>query len=270
VTIFNPYYAQNGDGIDIDSCRNVTLTDSTIAAGDDVVCLKSGRDAAGRLVGRPTENVTVARCALGQGHGGIAIGSEMSGGVRNVRVYDCTFNGMDNAILFKTVRGRGGVVENINIHDVEMWNIKNACIGVDMYYMVRKLPTTRQSGRLPPPDPDAPPPDSPVAKPLIVTQEPPEPPGPGTPQFRDINLRNIVCHGANIAMQLRGLPELPLQDVTIEHADIVSRQGAAIIDADRITLRDVHIKCAGVPEFQIQDVTNMTMENVDAVPQSLK
>ena len=189
VTIFNPYFAQNGDGIDIDSCRNVSLTDSNISAGDDVVCLKSGRDAAGR----PTENVTIAHCILGQGHGGIAIGSEMSGGVRNVDVHDCVFNGTDDALRFKTVRGRGGVVENINLHDLEMWNIKNACIGVDMYYQVRRPQSaSRASGRMPTTDPDAPQPDAPVAKPLIVTQEAPEPLGPGTPQFRGITIRNLL------------------------------------------------------------------------------
>jgi len=263
VTIFNPYYAQNGDGIDIDSCRHVLLTDSRISAGDDVICLKSGRDAAGRRAGRPTEDVTVARCALGTGHGGIAIGSEMSGGVRNVEVYDCTLSGTDNGIWFKTVRGRGGVVQNINIHDIEMWNIKNACVGMDMYYMVKNAQAATR------PSESSPQTDS-VAKPLIVTQERPQPLGEGTPQFRDITIRNIVCHGANIAMQLRGLPELPLKNITIEDVNITSRQGGAIIDADQITLRDVYVETPGVPVLQMQDVSGITMENVDGVPQSLK
>lgn len=267
VTIFNPYYAPNGDGIDIDSCRNVIVTDSNINAGDDVVCLKSGRDAEGRLVNRPTENVTIAHCRLGHGHGGIAIGSEMSGGVRNVDVYDCTFNGTDDAIRLKTVRGRGGIVENINIHDVQMWDIKDACIVLDMYYMVHhNLPTApapRQSATI---DLGGPQPDAPVAKPLIVTQELPEPIGPGTPRFRRITIRNLVCHSANIAMQLRGLPELPVRNITIEHAYIESRQGGSIIDADQIWLRDVHIIAPTVPGFQIQDSTNINMEDADVVP----
>ena len=264
VTIFNPYYAQNGDGIDIDSCRNVSLTNCDISAGDDVVCLKSGKDAEGRKVGRPTEKVVVAHCRLGKGHGGIAIGSEMSGGVRNVEVYDCVMRGTDDALRFKTVRGRGGVVENINIHDVQMYDIGNSCIGVDMYYMIKR-PTARRGGRPAATQPDDA--DPAVAKPLVVTQEPPEPLGVGTPQFRNITIRNVVCQGANIAMQLRGLPELPLKDVTIENAQIVSKQGAAIVDADGITLRDVHIKCTAVPGIQIQDATNLTMEDVDSLPQ---
>ena len=148
VTIFNPYYAQNGDGIDIDSCRNVAVTDSTIDAGDDVICLKSGKDAEGRKAARPTENVTITGCTLGHGHGGIAIGSEMSGGVRNVTVSHCVLRGTDDALRFKSVRGRGGVVENINISDIQMSDIKNACISFDLFYQLKK-PTTRRSATKP-------------------------------------------------------------------------------------------------------------------------
>jgi polygalacturonase len=269
VTIFNPYYAQNGDGLDIDSCRDVVVTDSTIDAGDDVICLKSGRDAAGRKAARPTENVTITGCTLGHGHGGIAIGSEMSGGVRNVNVSHCVLRGTDDALRFKSVRGRGGVVENINISDIQMSDIKNACISFDMFYQVKK-PTTRRSATRPAVDPDAPEPDAPVAKVLEVKQEPPQPVGPGTPQFRDITIRNINCTGTNIGIQLRGLPEMPLEDVTIEHAVIIAKQGGAMIDCRGIALRDVHLKSLTVPTLQIQDVSNLTMEDDDYLPQELK
>ena len=104
VNLYNPIYAQNGDGIDIDSCRNVTMTDSTVYAGDDDICIKSGRDEEGRKFGKPTENVTVSNCTIGWGHGGIAIGSEMSGGVRNVTVSNCVMKGTDAGLRFKTTR----------------------------------------------------------------------------------------------------------------------------------------------------------------------
>jgi polygalacturonase len=269
VTIFNPYYAQNGDGLDIDSCRDVSVSDSTIDAGDDVICLKSGRDAAGRKAGRPTENVTITRCTLGHGHGGIVIGSEMSGGVRNVNVSHCTLNGTDDGLRFKTARGRGGVVQNINISDIQMSGIKNACINFDMYYMQKK-PATRKSTARPSADENEVEPDPSVAKPLEVMQEPPQPVSAGTPQFRGITIRNITCTDANIGIQLRGLPEMPLENVTIEHARINARQGGALIDCRGITLRDVQLKSAAVPNLQIEDVTNLTMENDDDVPQHLK
>jgi DNA sulfur modification protein DndE len=277
VTVFNEYYAQNGDGIDIDSCRDVSVYDDKIDAGDDVLCFKSGRDAEGRRIGRPTENVSVTRCVLGHGHGGVAFGSEMSGGIRNVEISQCVFNGTDDAIRFKTVRGRGNVVENINIHDVQMYDIKNACIQVDMYYMVRKAttqPASRPEGfgrrrafraaTEPTTQPDS------VAKPLIVTEESPMPVDEGTPQFRDITIRNLSCAGANIAMIVRGLPELPAENITIENANITAKQGGAIIDARSITLRNVHIWSASVPVFQIQNGTNITLEDFDAMPQTLR
>jgi DNA sulfur modification protein DndE len=103
-----------------------------------------------------------------------------------------------------------------------------------------------------------------------VKQESPKPVGEGTPRFRDITIRNISCNGANIGIQLRGLPEMPLQNVTIEHAMIVARQGGAMIDCKGITLRDVEIKSATVPAMQIQDVSNLTMDDDDFVPQELK
>ena len=106
----NPWNAQNGDGLDIDSCRNVRVSKCHCATGDDAICIKSGRDADGWRAGRPTENVHISDCYIGQGHGAIAIGSEMSGDVRNVTVVNCRFEGAGGGIRCKSARGRGGVV----------------------------------------------------------------------------------------------------------------------------------------------------------------
>ncbi|MDR0866186.1 MAG: glycoside hydrolase family 28 protein, partial [Candidatus Symbiothrix sp.] len=89
----NPAYAQNGDGIDIESCKNVIVVNSTFDVGDDAICLKSGKDENGRKRGKPTENVIVDNCKVFKGHGGFVVGSEMSGGVRNVSVSNCQFMG---------------------------------------------------------------------------------------------------------------------------------------------------------------------------------
>ena len=123
ITVRCPDYAQNGDGIDIESCRNVVLTNSRFDVGDDGICIKSGKDKAGRDRGIPCENILVDNCIVFHGHGGFVVGSEMSGGVRNVRVSNCTFSGTDVGLRFKSARGRGGVVENIWIEDIAMNNI---------------------------------------------------------------------------------------------------------------------------------------------------
>ena len=231
VTIFNPIYAQNGDGIDIDSCRNVLLADSTISAGDDDICLKSGRDEPARKLGRPTENVTITNCVVNWGHAGVAIGSEMSGGVRNVNVSNCIFKGTDCGLRFKTTRGRGGVVENINVNNVEMSDIRGAAILLDMYYMIRGPH---------------------VAAPV----------GDGTPIFRQFQFRNITCTGALRAIQVHGLPELPIEDMTFEGLHISANAGVDIMDAKDVIMRDVQIQSRTAPVMQTQDVQNLTTELV--------
>ena len=118
ITVKNPWYAQNGDGIDVESCKNVLIENSIFDVGDDGLCIKSGRDADGRKRGMPTENVIIRGCTVYASHGGFVIGSEMSGGARNIYVSNCTFIGTDIGLRFKTTRGRGGVVEDIFIKDI--------------------------------------------------------------------------------------------------------------------------------------------------------
>jgi polygalacturonase len=229
VTIFNPIYAQNGDGIDIDSCRNVLLTESTISAGDDDICLKSGRDAAGRELARATENVTISNCVVNWGHGGVAIGSEMSGGIRNVNVSNCIFKGTDCGLRFKTTRGRGGTVENISVTNVTMSDIRGAAILLDMYYMIRGPH---------------------VAAPL----------GDGTPVFRQFQFRNITCNGAVRAIVVHGLPELPIEGLTFEGLRLSANDGVEIMDAKDIVMRDVQVQSKRAPAMTTQNLQNLTSE----------
>jgi len=112
VDVKNPWYAQNGDGIDLESCKNVLIENSSFDVGDDGICIKSGRDEAGRKRAMPTQDVIIRNCVVYQAHGGFVIGSEMSGGAKNIYVDDCTFIGTDIGLRFKTTRGRGGIVEN--------------------------------------------------------------------------------------------------------------------------------------------------------------
>jgi polygalacturonase len=256
VHIWNPLYAQNGDGIDIDSCRNVSLTDSTIFAGDDDICLKSGRDEAGRALGRPTENVTINNCTIGWGHGGFVIGSEMSGGVRNVTVSNCIMTGTDAGLRFKTVRGRGGVVENIQINNIEMKDITGTAITFNMYYQVKK-PATQPAA-----DPDVPP--EPAANAALDMEEPPSKPvTDATPQFRQIHISNVHCEGAKQAIEMRGLPEMPIEQVTIDNTRIVAKHGGVLIDAKAVTFRDVSIK-ADSP-IKVRNLSNTIMERVAGI-----
>ena len=131
VTVKNPWFAQNGDGIDVESCNRVLIENSSFDVGDDGLCMKSGRDEAGRKRGMPTENVIIRDCKVYHAHGGFVVGSEMSGGARNIWVNNCTFIGTDIGLRFKTTRGRGGIVENIYINDIQMIDIPGEAIQVE-------------------------------------------------------------------------------------------------------------------------------------------
>lgn len=231
-TVFNPSFAQNGDGLDLVSCRNVLVADSSFDVGDDAICLKSGRDEEGRRRGKPTENVTVRNCTVMHGHGGVVIGSEMSGGVRNVSVSNCIFRGTDIGLRFKTTRGRGGVVENIDITNIAMHDIAGEAISFDMYYQVK--------------DP----------RPEPVTER--------TPAFRQFLIRNVTCDGAKKALVVRGLPEMPIEGITFERLRLNASEGAELVDAKDIVLRDVQIRAQKSPVMQVQNVKNLTTDRVDA------
>ncbi|WP_224723679.1 glycoside hydrolase family 28 protein [Paenibacillus vietnamensis] len=130
----NPWYSQNGAGLDLDSCRYVEVSDSQFDVGDDAICIKSGKDADGRDLGVPCQDISIRGCVVYHEHGGFVIGSEMSGGVRNVSISDCLFIGTDLGLRFKSARGRGGVVEKIRIRNIRMTGIPKAAITFSMFY----------------------------------------------------------------------------------------------------------------------------------------
>ncbi|HPE74933.1 MAG TPA: glycoside hydrolase family 28 protein, partial [Draconibacterium sp.] len=134
LTVRNPWYSQNGDGIDVESCKNVIIENSNFDVGDDAICIKSGKDKDGRTRGIACENLVIRNNIVYHGHGGVTVGSEMSGGVRNVHVSDCTFMGTDVGLRFKSNRGRGGIVENIFISDILMTDIPTFAISFNLFY----------------------------------------------------------------------------------------------------------------------------------------
>ena len=123
IKVRNPYYAQNGDGIDVESCTNVHIHHSVFETGDDAICIKAGKNAIARTIDGPCSNIYIHDCVVNEGHGGFVIGSEMSRGVKDILVENCTFIGTDVGVRIKSALGRGGVVENITIRNIDMVNI---------------------------------------------------------------------------------------------------------------------------------------------------
>ncbi|MBR4455601.1 MAG: alpha-galactosidase, partial [Solobacterium sp.] len=128
VSVNNPYYAQNGDGNDVDSCRRVHIHHCVLQTGDDAICLKAGKDREARKQKKPCEDVWIHDCRVGHSHGGFVIGSEMSRGVRNVLVEHFEFIGADVGIRFKSAIGRGGAVEQIWMRDIQMADIREEAV----------------------------------------------------------------------------------------------------------------------------------------------
>ncbi|WP_460941753.1 glycoside hydrolase family 28 protein [Spirosoma daeguense] len=243
VTAKNPWYAQNGDGLDLESCRNGLVEDCTFDVGDDGICIKSGRDEQGRKRGIPTENIIVRNCRVYHAHGGFVIGSEMSGGVRNLYVSNCQFMGTDVGLRFKTARGRGGVVENIFVDGIDMTNIAGEAILFDMYYAAKDpVPQHGESNELP-----------------VI---PAQPLTEGTPQFKSFQIRNVTCKGAETGILIRGLPEMAVKDILIENAVLQSHKGLVCIEAENIRLKNVALLTPAKTVMQIQNSRAITLDNV--------
>ncbi|MBN8460211.1 MAG: glycoside hydrolase family 88 protein [Verrucomicrobia bacterium] len=129
-------HGPNNDGCDPESCQNVLIEDCVFDTGDDCIAVKSGRNRDGRRVNAPSENIIVRRCVMKDGHGGVVLGSEVSGGVRNVFIEDCEMDSpnLDRALRFKSNAMRGGVIENIFMRRVNIGRVTEAVLTIDLLY----------------------------------------------------------------------------------------------------------------------------------------
>lgn len=240
VDVRNPSYAQNGDGLDLESCKNCIIVNTTFDVGDDGICLKSGKDEAGRKRGKATENVIIDGCTVYASHGGFVIGSEMSGGVRNIKCSNCQFAGTDIGLRFKSCRGRGGVVENIWVEDIAMINILADAIRFNLYYGGKSAVEELEDG---------------TKRPARIE---PEELSEKTPSFRDIHVKNITCTGANRALYFNGLPEMPVKRITLENVYIASDEPGELVYCEDISMKNVKINAKNgkeVPEYYCNKIS---------------
>lgn len=244
VFVRNPGYAQNGDGLDLESCKNSIIVNSLFDVGDDGICIKSGKDEPGRKRGRATENVIVENCKVFQGHGGFVVGSEMSGGVKNISVKNCQFLGTDVGLRFKSTRGRGGVVENIHISDIYMFNILTDSFLFDLFYGGKSASESLADG-------DTQPTDEPF---YPVTEE--------TPVFKNIFVKDLVSRNARRAMFFNGLPEMNIENINLENAFITARYGAELSESKDVIFKNVTVIAEEGPAYLFNNVKNFNGENL--------
>jgi polygalacturonase len=238
VKILAEWYTQNGDGLDLNSCRNVIVYSTIVNVGDDGICLKPGNIAESQKPGPACENIVIADCIVYHAHGGFVIGSESYGGVRNVSVRNCVFAGTDIGVRFKSLRGRGGLVENIFIDGIQMRAIANEAVLIDMYY----------GGGAPE-----------VESAKDLTSRHAEPVTSQTPRFENISMKNIICNGANSAVFINGLPEMPVRNVTFERVSISSRLGIHCTDVEEISFNQCRIVPQSGPVMTMVQSRNVTV-----------
>lgn len=195
ISIKNPADSPNTDGIDPDCSRNVRISDCIIDVGDDCIAIKAGTEETAHKT--PCENIVIANCNMVHGHGGIVMGSEMSGGIRNVAVSNCVFQDTDRGIRLKTRRRRGGSMERLSFQNIIMDRVMCPFV-FNMYYYCG------QNG-----------------KERYVWEKVPYPVDRTTPVIRDILINNITVYGASAAAGFfYGLPESPIERVTISNTTV--------------------------------------------------
>ncbi len=244
INVRNPWYSQNGDGLDIESCKNVLVYNNTFDVGDDAICFKSGKNEDGRNRGMPTENVIVKNNIVYHGHGGVVMGSEMSGDIRNIHISNCTFMGTNVGLRFKSTRGRGGIVENIYISNIDMKDIPNEPISFNLFYG-GQAPSLEQGQEALK--------NVKEEKAVAVTEE--------TPSFRNIFMKDIRTTGSGKAAFFMGLPEMNLLNVHLENSVFEADQGITAIDVDGLVLTNVKVLSPDDNALTIYNGKNVTVKD---------
>jgi polygalacturonase len=224
--IVETYPGRNTDGIDIDSSREVRISDSFLTTGDDAICLKSGKDADGRRVNRPTENVAITNCTIRHGHGAVVLGSETAGGIRNVVASNIVSQNTDKGVRIKSGRGRGGTVENIRFDNWIIEDPAGAAIEVTNYY----------------------------------TRVPNEPVSARTPIFRNIAISRMTVNRAPVAVSIEGLPEMPIAGLRLMDIVATAKAGLRAFNTTGLELHNMLVNPAEGPAFLIRQSADLELD----------
>ncbi|MEO8869749.1 MAG: glycosyl hydrolase family 28 protein [Granulicella sp.] len=235
------------DGIDIDSSSHVEVAHADIAVNDDDLCLKAGRDWDGLRVNRPTTDVVIHDVVVRAGAAGVTIGSETSGGFRNIEVYNITvMKPVPIGILFKSAKVRGGFAEDVRIHDMTMTDVGTVFrvnLNWNPAYSYASIPPTEKN-----------------YPPYWVTLTNHVPEEKGIPHFRDVKIWNIHATGSTVAIDAASYPTAPMRNFAFKNWDVVAVKGGSITSAEGWTMADMKLKGPdGSPlKFSLSDDKNMT------------
>lgn len=215
----------NTDGIVIDSSENVLIEQVRVDAGDDAIVIKSGVDTDGKRVSRPAQNIVIRNCIVGRGNGGVVIGSEMSGDVRNMSVSHCQFDGTKRGVRVKSAPGRGGIIENIWFEDITMQNILSEAIFLNMFYDSKNV--VRPSST-----------DAPV--------------------FRNFFFKNITARSENDALIAIGAADSPISNLRFENVTLTAARGLRMENVATLDIQGLTLHVTYQPTITLQDVAHAT------------
>jgi hypothetical protein len=226
------YPGPHANGIVADSCRFVRISDDYIDTGDDGIVVKSGKDADGLRVNRPSEDVAIANCTVHHAHGAVVIGSETSGGIRNVVASNITAVDTENGIRIKSRRGRGGVIEDLRFDNWTMENVGTGIVVTTSYIMGGETGTTE------------------------------EPVSARTPVFRNIAISHVTIRGAKKIVDIDGLAEMPIRGLRLTDVIGSGRTGLTARYTDALELHQVQLNADRGPAFAITAASDLELDGV--------
>jgi polygalacturonase len=220
-------FSHNTDGIVIDSSKNAIIEKSTLETGDDAIAIKSGLDRDGWRVNRPSENIVIRNCVVSAGHSGISIGSEMSGGVRNVFASNCKFSNTDNGVRLKSLEGRGGIIENSWFQNIEINNANQDALLIDMSYPAYTIPSKTHA----------------------------------IPIIKNIHFESITGNKIENAVGLYGIPEQAVQNINLKNISIGSKRGFLVDNGEYIYLDNVALNTKYAPTYSLENSKDVFIVN---------
>ena len=231
----NTYPGVHTGGIYLDSSSYIRISDCFIETGDDGIVIKSGKDADGLRVNRPTENVVIANCTVRRAHGAVTLGSEIAGGLRNIVVSNMICEGTQVGIRIKSRRGRGGFIEDVRFNNWSMENVGEAITVTNYYSMEGEVydgDTTVVSNR--------------------------------TPIFRNIAISNITINHAKKVLSIDGLPEMPIEGLSITDMTASGKKGMSSTNTVGLELHNVRINVVNGPAFNVSKSRETELDNVSS------
>lgn len=217
----------NTDGLNPDSCKNVLIEDCYFETGDDCIAINSGMNEDGWRVNNPCENVVIRNCVMTGGHGALTIGSGLSGGVKNIYMHDCKISGTDQGIRLKSMRGRGGYVEDVWFENITINDVKEEAVQINMFYGLSTV----------------------IPKSNAPTD------------FNNINIKNVYGKGSKIAVQIKGLPEHKLAKINLENINLSGKVAFTCSDVGEVNLREINLQSEDNKGAEILNVNNFNVQD---------